>query len=158
MRLSGLDDSAKKEDVAAAVAKVGGCAVDSVKVGDIVRPPGREGTVWLRCPVAAAKTVAAGRLLVNWVSVSTKILEERLLRCYRCLEVGHVGPKCLCAEDRSALCFPCECCTPTHYNSQPVAFWNGWFRSSSPKEKRGVRLSWHPVQRCPLKKRRRSRL
>lgn len=107
LRLSGLDDCTTKEDISVAVAKVGGCSVESLKVGNIVRPPGRQGTVWLSCPVAAAKKAAAGRILVGWTSVSVKVLEPRPLQCYRCLEIGHLGAKCQCTADRSALCFRC---------------------------------------------------
>ncbi|XP_013168520.1 PREDICTED: uncharacterized protein LOC106118397, partial [Papilio xuthus] len=65
MRISGLGDAATSQAVAAQVAKVGGCPESGVKVGVINRPPGRQGTVWVKCPVMAAKKiVVAGRFTV----------------------------------------------------------------------------------------------
>lgn len=81
------------------------------------------GTVWLRCPVLAAKKVVeAGRLLVGWVSAQVKLLDARPLRCFRCLEVGHVKARCKATVDRSLLCYRCggadhvarACTAPPH--------------------------------------------
>jgi hypothetical protein len=109
MRLSGLDDSVTATEVADAVARIGGCTVQEVKVGDIKSDPRGLGSVWLRCPVTAAKKVAErGRLLVGWVSAQVKVLEARPQRCYRCLETGHVYAKCTSEVDRSNLCYRCS--------------------------------------------------
>ncbi|XP_063370301.1 uncharacterized protein LOC134658547 [Cydia amplana] len=107
MRISGLDDSVTEEELAAAVAKVGGCALEAVKVGRISRAPTGLGTAWARCPVAAAKKVAEGRLLVGWASANVKLLESRPLRCFRCLVPGHVRKGCTSEIDRSDQCYRC---------------------------------------------------
>ncbi|XP_063367026.1 uncharacterized protein LOC134655493 [Cydia amplana] len=107
MRISGLDDSVTEEELAAAVAKVGGCALEAVKVGRISRTPTGLGTAWARCPVAAAKKVAEGRLLVGWASANVKLLESRPLRCFRCLVPGHVRKGCTSEIDRSDQCYRC---------------------------------------------------
>lgn len=108
LHITGLDDSATKEDVIAAVAEVGGCTKEAIKAGDVIRLPNRkDGTIWLRCPIAAAKKATERRLLVGWVSVQVKILEPRPLRCFRCLEPGHMGIQCTSDIDRSRLCFCC---------------------------------------------------
>lgn len=46
IRVSGLDDSITKEDLAIALAGAGGCAPTEVKVGDVRRGPNGLGTVW----------------------------------------------------------------------------------------------------------------
>lgn len=108
MRISGLSDSATEETVAASLAAEGGCSADQIKVGVIKRPPGRQGTAWLRCPVEAARKLTDGRrIVVGWSVVRLTTLEPRPARCYRCLETGHVGAKCAATTDRSALCFRC---------------------------------------------------
>ncbi|XP_039761486.1 uncharacterized protein LOC120634778 [Pararge aegeria] len=109
MRITGLDDSVSKGDVAGAVAKVGGCPPEQVLAGEIRQDAGGLGTVWLRCPVAAAKKVLeGGRLLVGWVSAQVKVLDERPQRCYRCLEFGHMRALCTAEIDRSDTCYRCS--------------------------------------------------
>ncbi|XP_063836451.1 uncharacterized protein LOC135085606 [Ostrinia nubilalis] len=107
IRVSGLDDSVTAEEVAAAVAKLGDCSVDNVKVGT----PRRDHTgllaVYVRCPTAAAKSVLEGRLLVGWVAARVRLLPNRDLRCFRCLEAGHVQAVCPAQVDRSRQCFRC---------------------------------------------------
>ncbi|XP_049869422.1 uncharacterized protein LOC126376367 [Pectinophora gossypiella] len=108
IRVTGLDDSADAIEVADAVAKEGGCAVDDVKHGRIVVGPRGDGSLWVSCPVAAAKRLSdSGRLLVGWTSARVRLLDPRPARCYRCLEPGHLGAKCSCEVDRSRLCFRC---------------------------------------------------
>ncbi|XP_073949067.1 uncharacterized protein [Choristoneura fumiferana] len=120
LRISGLDESVLSTDVVTAVAHVGGCAEAEIRPGEIIYGRSGLGTVWLRCPVPAAKKVVeAGRLLVGWVSAQVKLLDARPLRCFRCLEVGHVKAKCKAAVDRSLLCYRCGC--PGHVASACAA-------------------------------------
>ncbi|XP_052742337.1 uncharacterized protein LOC112057814 [Bicyclus anynana] len=108
MRVSGLDDSVSNNDVVAEIASRGGCTADQIRFGEIKRSFSGLGTLWLRCPVTAAKKVAeSGRLLVGWVSVQIKILDERPRRCYRCLESGHLIAQCSAEVDRSDTCYRC---------------------------------------------------
>ncbi|KAL0803310.1 hypothetical protein ABMA28_017220 [Loxostege sticticalis] len=107
IRLSGLDDSVTKEEVAEAVSKSGGCTVDHVKVGVIRQSWSGSGTVVVKVPVTAAQKLSKGRLLVGWVSCRVQVLETKPLRCYRCMEGGHVRGQCPCETDRSELCYRC---------------------------------------------------
>ncbi|KAL0860155.1 hypothetical protein ABMA27_010462 [Loxostege sticticalis] len=107
IRLSGLDDSVTKEEVAAAVSKTGGCVADQVKVGLIRQSWSGSGTVVVKVPVTAAQKLSKGRLLVGWVSCRVQVLETKPLRCYRCMEGGHVRGQCPCETDRSELCYRC---------------------------------------------------
>ncbi|XP_063620671.1 uncharacterized protein LOC134793075 [Cydia splendana] len=123
LRVSGLDDSVTSEDIAAAIVQAGDCAIQEVKVGDIKSDPWSLGSVWVRCPIAAAKKVAGkGRLLVGWVSAHVKLLEARAQRCYRCLEPGHGREQELfCStqenEDKGWRWLPglLAACPPIHY-------------------------------------------
>lgn len=108
VRVSGLDDSVSAEEVAKAIIKIGGCRADLVKVGEIRVDHTGLGTIWVRCPVAVAKKVAdSGRLLVGWVAAQVKLMQTKPLRCYRCLEMGHVRVKCTAEVDRSNQCYRC---------------------------------------------------
>ncbi|XP_049877300.1 uncharacterized protein LOC126374652 [Pectinophora gossypiella] len=108
IRVTGLDDSADAIEVVDAVAREGGCSADDIKHGRIVVGPRGDGSLWLSCPVAAAKKVTdSGRVLVGWTSARVRLLGSRPTRCYRCLEPGHLGVKCSCEVDRSKLCFRC---------------------------------------------------
>ncbi|XP_049885106.1 uncharacterized protein LOC126380047 [Pectinophora gossypiella] len=108
IRVTGLDDSADAMEVVEAVAREGGCSAEEVKHGRIVVGPRGDGSLWLSCPVAAAKKVTdSGRVLVGWTSARVRLLGSRPTRCYRCLEPGHLGVKCVCEVDRSKLCFRC---------------------------------------------------
>ncbi|XP_061729460.1 uncharacterized protein LOC133534384 [Cydia pomonella] len=92
LRLTELDDSVSPGEVVAAVAKVGGCAEDQIKAGEIRQDASGLGTIWLRCPITAAKKVVEadrGRIRVGWVRAAVKLLDQRPMRCYKCLEKGH---------------------------------------------------------------------
>ncbi|XP_059046159.1 uncharacterized protein LOC131841829 [Achroia grisella] len=68
LRIGDLDDSTLVADVIVAVMREGGCLESSVKTGEIRRNSQGTGSVWVRCPVAAAKKLAeAGRLRIGWV-------------------------------------------------------------------------------------------
>ncbi|XP_072933691.1 uncharacterized protein [Epargyreus clarus] len=108
LRVSGLDDAVSAAEVAAAIAGIGGCALASVKTGEIRRNHSGLGTLWLSCPVSAARKVAdGGRVLIGWVSAKVSLLEARPLRCYRCLVIGHVREQCSSTVDRSGDCYRC---------------------------------------------------
>ncbi|XP_041976509.1 uncharacterized protein LOC121731220 [Aricia agestis] len=108
IRVSGLDDSVTREAVLAAVGTKTGCSLEHIKGGDVRQGPGGTGTMWVRCPVAAANTLmAAGRLLVGWSSARVQAMEPKAMKCFRCLEIGHTGRQCTSEVDRSGLCFRC---------------------------------------------------
>ncbi|KAL0882750.1 hypothetical protein ABMA27_016301 [Loxostege sticticalis] len=107
LRVSGLDDAVTAEEIAAAVAKLGDCPVEQVKVGTPRSDHTGLFASWVRCPVAAAKKVVEGRLLVGWVAARVKLLPNREMRCFKCLEAGHVQAVCPVEVDRSRQCYRC---------------------------------------------------
>ncbi|XP_026744673.1 uncharacterized protein LOC113508060 [Trichoplusia ni] len=123
VRITGLDDSVTPEEVVVAVARSGECPPDRVRAGDIRTDATGLGVVWVRCPVASAKKIAvAGEVKVGWVAARVKLLQPRALRCFRCLEKGHVRAKCTSAADRSDLCYRCG--QPGHKAAQCSAALN----------------------------------
>ncbi|KAJ0179074.1 hypothetical protein K1T71_005849 [Dendrolimus kikuchii] len=109
LRVSGLDDHAHAEHVAAAIARTTGCSYASIKASTV--RPGKDGmgqTV-VACPVAAAKQLLAveTKLVVGWPPATVEALPRRPQRCYHCHEVGHVAAVCPSDVDRSGNCYRC---------------------------------------------------
>ena len=108
MRVRGLDDSATPEDVRSALARAGGCSEDDLKLGPVRRAPSGAGSVWVQGPIAAVnKITAAKRVTVGWVVATVEPLDPRPLRCYRCLQEGHVGQRCTETSMRGDRCYRC---------------------------------------------------
>lgn len=109
IRISGLDDSATAETIAAAVARVGGCSVDQLKVRELRTGPRGMGSVIVKCPVTTAKVLTdTGKVPIGWSSAGVQALGQRPLRCFKCLGVGHTKPMCPSAANREELCFRCS--------------------------------------------------
>ncbi|KAH9630545.1 hypothetical protein HF086_018461 [Spodoptera exigua] len=108
LEVTDLDDSVTQEEVVAAVAAVGGCAVELVK-GRTIRPGrGGMGTMRLECPIASAKAVLAkGRLPVGLSSGGVRALEDEPMRCFKCFGIGHTRALCPSSAERKELCFRC---------------------------------------------------
>ncbi|KAA5778584.1 hypothetical protein F3H09_32550, partial [Pseudomonas aeruginosa] len=108
VRLSGLDESISREELGAAVARIGECPPDVVKVGEIKMGPGGTGQVLVRCPIAGVKKIlAVNKLRIGWSVLRAQLLEARRLRCYRCHALGHVSARCPSSVDRSGECYRC---------------------------------------------------
>ena len=109
LRITGLDISVLKVEIIEAVAQIGGCLEEDVKIGEPrQRTPRGAVSVWLQCPAEAAKKlVDRGRVTVGWVSARVEALRPRPLACFRCLERGHTAGNCKSGKDRSDLCYNC---------------------------------------------------
>ncbi|XP_037298308.1 uncharacterized protein LOC119190449 [Manduca sexta] len=107
LRISGLDFAATSETVKAALSSIGGCAAEAIKVGEVRPDRSGMGAVWAKVPTKAAQKIKAGRLKIGWVVARVTVLEVRPMRCYRCLEKGHVRGSCDGSTDRSDLCYRC---------------------------------------------------
>ncbi|XP_032690631.1 uncharacterized protein LOC116853606 [Odontomachus brunneus] len=108
IRIRDLDDAAIVEEVVSAVAVAGGCGPGEVRAVAVRPGANRMGTLWLQCPLAAARKVLdGGRLKVEWSSVRVETLTKRPLQCYKCLEWKHVRTTCRSSADRSGLCYLC---------------------------------------------------
>lgn len=109
LRISGLDDSVEGEEVKAAVAAMGQCPLDQVKVGPIRVSPEGMGSAMIRCPVMAAKAIMeTGRLLVGWSAARVRAMEPLPMRCFKCMGLGHTRQLCPSESDRSGQCFRCS--------------------------------------------------
>ncbi|XP_061715603.1 uncharacterized protein LOC133523867 [Cydia pomonella] len=109
LRISGLDEAATQEAIAGAIAKLGECTSEEIKVGKIRAQNNGAGSALAQCPITAAKKViAAGRLLIGWSSARVVALDPTPMRCYRCMGRGHTRALCPSPVDRSSLCFRCS--------------------------------------------------
>ncbi|XP_013175730.1 PREDICTED: uncharacterized protein LOC106123866 [Papilio xuthus] len=106
VKIEGLDDSTTPEEVKAAIIRKAACAGDQIKTGRLRQNRSGLYDIWAQVPVAAAKKLTTGRFLVGWVAAKVTIGRPRELRCYRCLQQGHVASRCD-AEDRSRACYQC---------------------------------------------------
>ncbi|EFN86440.1 hypothetical protein EAI_04695, partial [Harpegnathos saltator] len=108
LRLKGLEISTSESEAAEAVAKIGGCQVGEVKTGSIKMAWNNYRTLWVQCPLAAAKRVAeTGNIKIGWTQAKVELLQARALQCFKCLERGHVQINCTNNSDRRANCYRC---------------------------------------------------
>ncbi|KAL4702635.1 hypothetical protein ACJJTC_003336 [Scirpophaga incertulas] len=83
VRISGLDDSVTEADVRAAIARVGGCPEDAVRVGGLRFNPYTLGSICAKCPIPAAKAIGSNKLLIGCTSARVTLLDPRPMRCFR---------------------------------------------------------------------------
>lgn len=108
LRITRIEISATTAELQRALATVGECNPEEVKVGEIRRNKRGTGTAWIRCPAGAAKKIAnADSIRVGWSTVGVTTLAARPARCFKCLETGHARNQCTSAADRSDRCFRC---------------------------------------------------
>lgn len=106
LRVSGLVDSVNAVDVALATAKKEGCHGFLIRVGEIRRTLADSGSVWIKCPVAAANKLAtAGKVMIGWTAAKVELLPSRPLQCFKCFETGHTQALCKSQADRERLCY-----------------------------------------------------
>lgn len=156
IRISGLDDSVSAAEICNAVAQRGGCSVESIKAGEIQQDFQGSYSIWVRCPVTAAKTLEeTGRLLIGWVAARVTLLQPRPMRCYRCLHNGHVRAQCTAEVDRSNECYRCgrtghkaaKCsavvpkCSLCAAANKPANHRLGSKSCSPPKPKKGMKVA-----------------
>ena len=112
LKLTQLDISVTLDEVAAAVAEAGGCNAGEVEVDEIRVTPQGLGSVWLHCPLTAAKKICSaydgkGKLQVGCSMATVYSLPQCNLQCFKCLETGHVRQNCESKTDRSDQCYRC---------------------------------------------------
>ena len=108
------DNTITSEEVAAAVAEAEGCRADEVNVRVIRSAPRCLGSVWLRCPLTAAREIngredarLGGKIIIGWSAARVFSLSARQLQCFRCMESGHVRKDYTSKVDRSERCYRC---------------------------------------------------
>ncbi|XP_025156223.1 uncharacterized protein LOC112588980 [Harpegnathos saltator] len=108
LRIKGMEISTTESEAAEVVARVGGCRVGEVKTAKMREAWNRYRTLWVQCPLAAAKKVAElGNIKIGWTQTKVELLQARALQCFKCLERGHVQINCTSNSDRRANCYRC---------------------------------------------------
>ncbi|EFN79713.1 hypothetical protein EAI_11574, partial [Harpegnathos saltator] len=108
IRVKGMEISTTEYEVAEAVARVGGCQIGEIKTGKIRVTWNSYRTIWVQCPLVAAKKVAEeGNITIGWALTKVELLQARALQCFKCLEKGHVQVNCKSNNDRRANCYRC---------------------------------------------------
>ncbi|XP_061728872.1 uncharacterized protein LOC133533830 [Cydia pomonella] len=109
LRVSGLDEAATSEAVVRALAAKGGCSPADIRVGDIHIGYSGTGSALVRCPIEAANAAASlGRVTIGWAAARVEALEPEVLKCYKCLGIGHTRATCPSPIERGDLCFRCS--------------------------------------------------
>jgi hypothetical protein len=119
MRMTRLDELVTVGDVLEVVAKAGDCRIDEITVGELRRAPRGLTSVWLRCPLIAAKRICASvsdaggdgggskKIIVGWSDARISPLPMCRLQCFKCLEPGHVRKDCKSSIDLFGRCYRC---------------------------------------------------
>ncbi|XP_026828640.1 uncharacterized protein LOC113562696 [Ooceraea biroi] len=108
LKIVGLDDDTTEEDVQRAIVKVGKGEMEDVKTGKILRTRSGIRIIWVTCPMKVAVEAAKeGRIRIGWTQARIELQETRPVRCFKCLETGHVRDGCTSAVDRTGICFKC---------------------------------------------------
>lgn len=108
LRIWGLDDSVCPDEVAFVVAESSGCLPTEVTAGPIFKMVNGLGSVWVRCPLAAAVKLASfNKIRIGWTFARIELLQLRPTQCFRCWNYGHMRNKCKAEKDRSMACFRC---------------------------------------------------
>jgi len=108
IRLVGLDESVSTEDVRLAIAKYGECNEADIRIGSIRPMNNGLFTVWAKCPLSAAITMAnEKKIRLGWTFVRVDLLEPRPTQCYKCWRYGHLKNSCTSQFDHSGCCFNC---------------------------------------------------
>lgn len=84
--VSGLDASIQPGEVVEAIADMGGCAKEDIRIGEIrKRTPRRMGDAWIQCPTTVAKILVDKRkIAIWWITARIEALKPRhLLSVYR---------------------------------------------------------------------------
>lgn len=104
-----LQDFITPAEVQSSISSQGECDIEDVDCGKFrLKPNGLSGTMWVRCPLTAARKILdARRLKVDWFSLRVEVFKPRPLQCYRCLAYGHVRQQCTDSIDRSKRCYRC---------------------------------------------------
>lgn len=109
IRVKGLECSISKKEVEEAIAEKVGCSTDDIQLGNIVKGPRGQGNLWAKIPLERVyKVIDDGYIRVGWSRARVELLRQRPLRCFRCLEQGHVKETCQNAVDRSGKCYRCN--------------------------------------------------
>ncbi|TGZ51522.1 Cellular nucleic acid-binding protein [Temnothorax longispinosus] len=87
-RVLDLEDSTTQEEVAVAVAQMGGCPTNQVQVGPLRKGNNGLNTAWVKCPLAAFNAAKSNKLQVGWFTARVQFLDSRPLQCFRCLEAS----------------------------------------------------------------------
>lgn len=106
--VSGRGDFVTCDEVASAVATVGGCDSRRVHVGKFKHRTFGRWSVRVACPTAVGNSLCnMGSLQLGWGRAIVRLAPPPLVRCYRCLRTGHMKASCRELVDRSYRCFKC---------------------------------------------------
>ncbi|KAI8422962.1 hypothetical protein MSG28_014058 [Choristoneura fumiferana] len=108
LKISGMDETVSREEIAGVLAAIGRCTPEVVKVGTIRAGPWGQASALIRCPAVAAKAIAKeGKVVLGWSTATIKPVEALPMRCYKCMALGHTRALCPSEADHGAKCFRC---------------------------------------------------
>lgn len=108
LRIVGFDKSVLPEEIECAIAEIGDCKIDQVKVGKITSLRNGSCLTIVNCPLSAAiKALNEGKIKVGWTVPKIVLLKPRPLQCFKCWYFGHGSYNCKNQLSRGKACFNC---------------------------------------------------
>lgn len=107
VRIAGFDRSIEADDIRDCITEATGCPANMIRVGKLAWNS-RTGSVVVQLPIEPAlKLASLKKIGIGWSMVSIRMMEDRPVQCFRCLEFGHLRKECKATIDRSSLCYRC---------------------------------------------------
>ncbi|XP_076549202.1 uncharacterized protein LOC143306711 [Osmia lignaria lignaria] len=107
VELRGIDPSVEKEDVVEALSKELGHEASDIRIKVLRVDPRLNKIAVIEGPATdMVKLIRKGRIKIGWTIVLVKEI-PRLLRCFRCHELGHVATNCKSSKEGGGFCRKC---------------------------------------------------
>lgn len=95
LRIRDLDESVTSEQIQLAVAAIGDCRIEDVRVAPPTLNAGGLRTFWVKCSLIAANELSRRKTIkIEWCRARVDMLPCHSLQYFRCLEGGHVKANC----------------------------------------------------------------
>lgn len=107
VRLTGIDNTITPEEITSRIMELTGQSPADIRIGRVAKKGRSSSVVIAMHPDSAIRLSNIRRIDFGWSTATIKIMEERPIQCFRCLQFGHIRRECTAAEDMSDRCYTC---------------------------------------------------